>query len=339
MKLVGRKAEQFSISPNPDCWAILVHGDDDGVVSDACENILSAWTKPGDTEVQILDEDAVKRDTASFFDALEAQSLFGGKSVLRLRCNGDKIAALIVDALGQSGADRRGDGTKLLISNNSLGSRSKMRVAFEGHSTVAALQVFADSEADLKEHAARFFATRNVEIESDAMDYMLGALPPHRGLANAELEKFSLYAVDLERPLNVQDIHSLTEVGGENSARGVVDLMLSGAVLPMHEELDRLFELGASVITLLRATEYECRRLLAAHSFDRPSAEIGRKLRPPVWPNEWPAFAKKLNKWPAERLSVALQRVADLELMAKSNAGAAEASTRVLMTNLGRSAA
>ena len=66
------------------------------------------------------------------------------------------------------------------------------------------------------------------------------------------------------------------------------------------------------------------------------ATNVGMKLKPPVWKSDWPAFQTRLRKWPTPRLTRLVERLHDLELMAKSpgGAGLAEPAMRDLFVKL-----
>ena len=341
MKLQGNSAERFAKKPDPTCKLALVFGDDEGVVADTATALIKAWERLGPPTLITLDEDDIKREPSIFFDALEAQSLLGEATIIRIRTKGEKLFALIKDvlAIAQDTPDRIA--AKVVILNGSLNTKSKLRTAFEAAANAAALQVFADSDTDMAALAAQFLKQRGAEIEDAALSYFVGGLPGHRSLANAEMEKLAVYAHDLGRAITVQDIRALCETNADESARAAVMLALDGAPEAAQAEMDRVIDAGLSPISLVRLFEMEASRMLAAQAMGAASAGMGMKLRPPVWKSDWPAFAARLKKWPTPRLMRLVERLHDMELMAKSpgGAGMADAATRQLFTSLYTAAA
>ena len=107
--------------------------------------------------------------------------------------------------------------------------------------------------------------------------------------------------------------------------------------------MDRVIDAGLSPISLIRLFEMEASRMLEAHALqgEGGSGNVGMKLKPPVWKSDWPAFQNRLRKWPAAHLMRLVERLHDLELMAKSpgGAGLAEPAMRELFTTLYKVAA
>ena len=99
MKFQGSSAERFAKKPDPACPFALIFGDDEGVVADTANALIKAWEKAQPSTVLTLDEDDVKREPARLFDALEAVSLLGDGSIIRIRTKGEKLFALLKDVL------------------------------------------------------------------------------------------------------------------------------------------------------------------------------------------------------------------------------------------------
>lgn len=335
MKLQGNRAERFAKKPDPACPFALIFGDDEGVVADAANALIKAWMKDEPATVLTLDEDEVKREPAILFDALEAVSLLGEGTIIRIRTTGEKLFSLMKEVL-EFPPERVA--AKLVLQNGNLNTRSKLRTAFEAAPNAAALHLFADSDADMSELVRSFLQSRGVEIDTDALSEFVGGLPGHRSLANAEMEKLAIFAHDLGRPVSVADVLALCETNADENARRAVLLALSGDPAAAQAEMDRVLDAGLSPISLVRMFEMEASRMLEAQALqgEGGSANVGMKLKPPVWKSDWPAFQTRLRKWPTPRLTRLIERLHDLELMAKSpgGAGLGEPATRELFITL-----
>lgn len=340
MKFQGNSAERFAKKPDAACQFALLFGEDEGVVADHANALIKAWETADPAAVQTLDEDDVKRDPSRLFDALEAVSLLGESTIIRIRTKGEKLFAILKDVLA---LPPERIAAKLIVQNGSLNTRSKMRTAFEAAPNAAALHFFSDSAADMSDLVRSFLQGRDVEIETDALSVFVGGLPGHRSLANAEMEKLAVYAHNLGRPVSVADVQALCETNADESARQAVLMALNGDVEQAQAELDRVIDTGLSPISLIRLFEMEASRMLDAQALqgEGGAGNVGMKLKPPVWKSEWPAFQARLRKWPTPRLTRLVERLHDLELMAKSpgGAGLAEPATRALFISLYKAAA
>lgn len=337
MLLKGKQAESFARRPGDDVWAVLAFSEDEGLASDTAQAVLSAWGGKTPLDVTVLDDDAVRKDPSLLFDALEAVSLLGDKRGVRVRTSGDKIAALLVEAIETGDASPGRYAAKLVIEAGSLQAKSKLRVAAEKASRTACLQLFAEEAGDIGERVRAALMAEGAVIEDDALVLFTGDLPGHRAIANAEIEKLALYARGLGRAVSVSDIRALTATDLSQDMSGVLLAALDGRPADAHNALDRLNEAGTSPISILRSLQMETLRMLAAHEkVAGGDANPGRSLRPPVWQNEWPAFRSRMNTWTPKRLMRIMERIHDAERQAKTAGASAEPIVRLLINDLVR---
>lgn len=340
MKHIGAQAVRFCKKPDISFWAFLLFGDDEGVISDASLSLRTALSgKRADTETITLDQDSIKREPALLFDALEARSLLGNDRIIRIAVTGDKIAALLLEAiaLGESSPERFG--AKLLITAGALPKKSKIRAGIESANHAAALQFFSDETGDVSALIKAKLASEGLTIEEDALAFLVAELPGHRGMANQEIEKLALYGRGLERAINAKDIRMLSTVDADHALHEVIEATLSGNIGAAQAGLYRLTVANTSAISILRALQRETSRLLQAHAFSGAGGDIGMKLRPPVFRNQWPAFRQQMTLWPPKRLARILERIYEAEAAIKQAGPTAEAIIAKLIGELSQAAA
>ncbi|MGB3626352.1 MAG: DNA polymerase III subunit delta [Henriciella sp.] len=341
MILKGGQVSSFLRKPADQVWCVLVFGDDDGVVADTADQAISGWTKQtgGAAKVITIDDDDIRREPHLLGDRVETASLLGDLDIVRVRTSGEKIAKPIL-ALVEA-ADQRGApfANRLIVQSTGLNTRSKLRTGIEASKSAAAIHVFADTSDNLRTLVASRIEDLGGAIDPDALDSFVALLPGHRGLANQETEKLALYGHKLDRPISLADLHALSQTDAENSVRTMVQAAFDGNASLCLAEYDRVAEVGTSAISILRIFEMEAKRLLQARGLLGTGGDIGRKLRPPIWQNEWPAFRSRLDRWSAASLAKLIAAVHDLELQAKLHGPAADAAVRVFLLQVIRSAA
>jgi len=335
--LKGRQAETFARRPGDDIWAVLAFSEDEGLASDAAQGVLAAWGGKAGLEVTVLDDDAIRKDPSLLFDALEAVSLLGDKRGVRVRTSGDKIAALLIEAIEAGDASPGRYAAKLVIETGSLASKSKLRGAAEKAQRTACLQLFAEEAGDIGDRVRAALMAEGAVMDDDALESFCADLPGHRAIANSEIEKLALYARGLGRRVSAEDVRALTATTLRQDMSGVLIAALEGRPADAHTALDRLNEAGTSPISILRSLQMETLRMLSAHEKAAAGdANAGRSLRPPVWPNEWPAFRKRMNTWTPRRLMRIMERIHDAERQAKTAGATAEPIVRLLINDLAR---
>lgn len=337
MLVKGRAAEGFARRPDADVWAVLAFGEDEGLSADIGQALIASWGGKQGLDVTLLDEDTIRKEPALFFDALEAVSLLGDARAVRLRTSGDKIASLLIEAIEIGDKDPHRFAAKLIIEAGALPAKSKLRSAAESANRTACLQLFAEEEADIASRVKTALLAEGAVIDPPALEIFVGDLPGHRALANSEIEKLALYARGLGRPLTVEDIRALSATDVKQAISGVILATLEGRPGEAHTSLDKLIENGTSSISILRSLQMEVIRMLSAHEkMASGDSSPGRSLRPPVWPNEWPAFRARLSKWPARRLMRVMERIHDAERQTKLAGALGDPEIRLLINDLAR---
>lgn len=340
MKQVGAQADRFCKKPDPALWAFLLFGDDEGVIADANQSLRLALAKAqNDTETITLDQDQIKREPALLFDALEARSLLGNDRLIKIATTGDKISALVLEAIKLAEASPERFAAKLLICAGTLPKRSKLRTGFETAKRAIALQFFSDEADDIAALARARLANHKVDIEDEALALLIADLPGHRGMANQEIEKLALYGHGLGRAIAVADIRLLSTTDTDHALHDLIGATLSGQTKEVQSGLDRLIVAGTSAISILRALQRETLRLTQAHALKGTGGDIGMKLRPPVFKNAWPEFRSQMSLWSPKRLARILERVYETESQIKIAGPLSEAIIRKLIFDLSSVAA
>lgn len=340
MLFKGKQAAAFARKPDTEFWAVLAFSEDEGLASDSGQSLIAAWTgKHAHADITLLDDDAIRKEPALLFDALEAASLLGDPRFVRVRTSGDKIAGLLIDAITEGDKKEDRYSARLLVEAGSLAKKSKLRAAAESASRTACLQLFGDEGADIEQRAKQALKESGVAIDPEALRLFVGDLPGHRLAANSEIEKLALYARGLGRPVSVADIRALCATEFEQTLSTAISATLDGHPSAANAAFDKLAQAGTAGISVLRSLQFEVHRMLDAHARieeGQPSANM--KLRPPVWQSEWPAYRARLTKWPVRRLTRVLERIYEAEAQAKRAGGSADPVIRILMNDLARAA-
>ena len=333
MKFAGKRAEGFLTKPDPSCWAALIFSEDEGVAGDAARTLLKTW---GEFELITFDEDTIRREPALLFDALEAQSLLGDDRAIRVRTNGDKIAALLIEAIKMGDQSPGRFAARLIVTAGGLQKRSKLRAGFEAANSAAALQLFEDDAGNIADLVRAALQDTGAETEPGVIELFTGDLPGHRGLARQEIEKLCLYAYGLGRPISAEDIHKLNATDIDQALGAAIAAALNGQAEHAMRMLDRVLIAGTNTITILRAIQRDAQRLLHAHEIGGLQGNVGMKLRPPVWQSDWPTFSARLRSWSPKRLARIIERVYEAEQQVKTAGPSGQAVLRILIKDIAR---
>lgn len=323
MKLAGQKALAYCDKPKPRDRAVLIFSSDPGLVSSAAETLIANRLPSLDPVNAVrLNDDNLKNDDAMLADELVARSLLGGDRLVRLRMDKETYAKQVIAILADIDSGALQPEAFWVIEARDLGKSSKLRAAFEASESALALHLYADDEATITEYAESQLRESGVDIEPEALAAFCAELPGDRRLAMSEVEKLQLYALDLGRPLTLEDILSIAAAEQPRGADVAADAAILGDAKASTIAINRFLDAGGSPISAMRTLHFRMLRVMDAAAMERPS---GRALRPPIFDKEWPAFQRALRDWTPARIQKAFTQLYASEKACKQAGAPAEA--------------
>lgn len=319
MKLSGAAIRRFLETPDQAIRAVLLYGPNESFSHEAAQK-LSRWALGGSDDpyaITRLDEDDLRRDSAKLADALAAQSLLGGPTIVWARVSGKGGDAAIVDALEAIEAGQNSG--YLIVEAGELTAASELVKTFGAAKSAAAIAFYEETDAERAQFARALAKELGVSLERDAEEVFLAALPPDRGLARREIEKLALFASGLGRKVTAADLAQL--MAGE--AEGALDVAslaaAQGQVAQAVEALARIDGLsGVSALRALLRRLLQLREARALIDGGLSPADAIAKLRPPVFWKERDAIAAQTRLWTGRKLNAALDVLWTAELRAKT---------------------
>lgn len=319
MKLTGAAVRRFLEKPDKDVRAVLLYGPNQSFSHEAAQK-LAAWAlgKSDDPyAITKLSDDEIKKDGAKLADALAAQSLLGGPTIVWARVDGKGADAAIVDAL--AGIERGDAGGYLIVEAGDLGGTSELVKKFTAAARAASIAFYEETDAERAQHAKALAKELGVAFERDAEEAFLSALPSDRGLAKQEIEKLALYATGLGRPLNVEDVEALLAGEAESALDAASLAAAEGRTAQAVEALARIDNLsGVSALRALLRRLHQLRDLRGMIDGGMGAADAVAKLRPPVFWKERDAVIAQARLWTAKKLTSAYEVLWAAELRCKS---------------------
>ncbi|WP_091735890.1 DNA polymerase III subunit delta [Phenylobacterium immobile] len=221
--------ERFLRSPDPQIRAVLIYGRDLGVVRERGRELAKRLVPNTDDpfDVAQLTDGDLKDDAARLEAELSAQSLMGGRRLVRLRLEAEKgaIDKLVAEALERHAAGALNPDAMLLIEAGGLGRESLARKAAEKQAAAAAIPCYEDEAGDIARMVRDALAADNVSMNADALALFVARMPKERGVARQEIERLALYLEpgsgvvatpsDLEAFLGVEPEASLSDAAAD----------------------------------------------------------------------------------------------------------------------------
>jgi DNA polymerase III subunit delta len=310
--------------------AMLLYGPDAGLVRERADALARAVCPDLSDPFRVaeLTGAAVAADPARLADEVAAQSLVGGRRVVRVREAADGLAKLFAGTIDAA----PGDGF-IIAEAGELPARSSLRRAFEEARCGVAIGCYPDTPRELAAVVRDSLAESRVAISRDAGEYLVAHLGADRLQTRSELEKLALYAGPGGR-VELADAEAVVGDGAQLSIDDAVFGAAEGDAAAVERALGRVFQEGASAVTVVRALLRHLQRLhlfAARIANGTPAAEVLRGARPPVFFRHEDNWKRQLGLWTEARLRPVLGVVAEAEFRMKLTGFPAETLCRAAL--------
>ena len=318
MRVQPRQLAAFLKAPDPAIRCFLIYGADTTLVADRAAQIFKALElDPKDPfGTDTLSADQVASDPASLADAAAAQSLMGGRRLVRVMGAGDKLTASLKPLL----SDYPGDSV-IVIEAGELKRTGSLVKAAEGSDLAASIACYAEEARDREGLFNDLVRDAGLRIDRDALDWLVENLDGNRGIIRSEFDKLALAAAGS----GTVTLDLVTEtVSGESDTvfDTLVQLACSGETAALGTQLERARDQGLNEVALTRILIAHFCRLLEAQAMvsmgDDPDTAVG-KLRPKLFFKVVAGFKAQLRLWPLAAIKTQLARLEALEGDLKSS--------------------
>jgi DNA polymerase-3 subunit delta len=318
-QIKGASIRRFLEKPDKNVRAILLYGPNESFAHEAAQK-LAAWalgTSDDPYAITKLGEDEIKRDGAKLGDALAAQSLLGGPTIVWARISGKGADDSILEAL--AAIDRGEPSGYLIVEAGDLGGSAEIVKKFGAAASAAVIAFYDETDAERAVYAKALAKELSVSFDRDAEDYLLSALPADRGLARQEIEKLALYAHNLGRNVSVDDLEALMVSETESALDAASLAAAQGKAAQAMESLARIDALsGVSALRALLRRLHQLRDARLLIDGGMSADEAIAKLRPPVFWKERDAVASQARLWTSRKLNAAYDVLWTAEMRSKT---------------------
>lgn len=319
MKISGASVRRFLDKPDKQVRAVLLYGPNESFVHEAAQKLAALAMGKSDDPYAVtkLGDSEIKSDSARLADALAAQSLLGGPTIVWARIDGKAADAAIVDVL--DGIERGEPGGYFIVEAGDLGSTAELVKKFTAAKSGAAIAFYEETEAERAQFARALAKERGIDFEPGAEQTFLAALPADRGPARQEIEKLALYAHGLGRKVSTEDLDALMASEAESALDAASLAAAQGRAAQAVEALARIDALsGVSALRALLRRLHQLRDARAMIDGGASPADAIAKLRPPVFWKERDAVALQARLWTAKKLNAAYDVLWTAELRSKT---------------------
>lgn len=309
-KIEARRIASVLGDPGP-FRAILLHGEDAGLVRERAEAVLRAVLGGAMDDpfrlAELSREAAAKPGTLAGESA--ALALTGGRRVVRLREATDAHTNALKEALATPGE------ALILMEAGELQSRSRLRTLAEAERLVAVIPCYRERGAELAATIGRLLREQGVQADEAALSWLADRLGEDRMQLRREVEKIALYVGEGGR-LGEEEAMACVADGAALDLDEALMAATVGDMVTADRALDAAFAEGAVPVQVVRAALRHLQRLQEAAA---TGADAGG-LRPPVFFRHRPAFDRALRLWPPAALEAAGAALLEAERRTKSTA-------------------
>lgn len=297
------KAQAFSQTLRAwprEIWALLIHGPDDGAVSDHAETLLARFLPQTDPFNPLILSDDTPNLEGTLRGELSAIPMFGGRRIVWVRDVGKQTTKACQALLEQGSFPGF-----LLLTSQTLPKTSTLRTAFEKAPSALCLALYEETAMGLKAMVTDLVDQAGYTIEGSALEDFMALAGTQRALVREALERLLCYC-DGTKTITAGDVRDV--VSDEMSLS--LDTLLDLAFLGKWELLQRALQRGAEqdllgnrlVITL----GYHVTRLKDLRGRLDEGQSLDQALRtskPPVFFQRHGAIGQCLKVWSLRALA------------------------------------
>lgn len=300
--------ERFLARPDPLVRAAVIYGRDIGVVRERGAQLARGVTEdPEDPfNVAVLTEGDLAGDDARLEGELAAQSLMGGRRLVRLRLGGERAASekLAVEALGRLLAGELNPEAFFLVEAGALGRDSALRRAAEKAEGCVVIPCYEDEAGDVARMTREALAKDGVGLTTEALAIFVARLPHERGVARREIERLALFlGPGSGASAGPKELEAFLGVEPEASLAGAASDAFGGRLAEAQAGLRRAAQEGLSGPGAVRALGQHLARLRRTLTLVRNGAGLqeAAKASGVFWKDER-EFLRQARAWSLETL-------------------------------------
>ena len=316
--------DRFLKSPDPAVRAALFYGKDRGGVGERartlCLTVTPDLNDPFD--VTSLTETDIDADPVRLDDALSAQSMTGGRRLVRVRLSGEKAAVdkVVAEALKGHADGAFNPDAMLVIEAGALGRESALRKAAEAAKAAVCIPLYEDETGDVARMTREALAKDRVALTAEALEHFVSRLPRERGLMRQEIERLALYiGPGSDRTLGRDELDAHLGVEADASLQEAALQAFGAKAGPAQASYRRAMAEGESPILAVRAVAGHLGRLrrIQALTASGAGAKEAAKAAGVFWKQE-AEMLRQARGWRETDLTTALESSFEAEKACKS---------------------
>ncbi|HEY2661731.1 MAG TPA: DNA polymerase III subunit delta [Caulobacteraceae bacterium] len=324
--LISRRAdvERFLAGPPAQVRAAIIHGKDRAGVRERADGLAKKLVaRPDDPfDVALLTETDIDSDGARLSDELTAQSMMGGRRLVRVKLTGEKASVdrALADALKTHLDGGFNPDAFFLIEAGPLGRESGLRKVGEKAEGSAVIPCYEDEVGDVARLVRESLAKDKVSLNAEALELFVSRLPHERGVARQEIERLALYlGPGSSITATAEDLKPYLGVEPESSLADAAQDAFGGKLAAAYAGLRRAAAEGEGGPSAVRAIGLHLGRLRRTLSLAKNGAGLAEAAKSAgvFWKNER-EFLRQARAWSLDHLDLLQPEVLEADRMCKT---------------------
>ena len=314
-------ADRTLSRPDPAVRVVLIHGSDEGLVSERAER-FAATALGGDADALSrirFDSAALADDPGRLADEAHAVPLFGGTRAILVRVAGnrpiDKAVAAILETPPTD--------AWVVISAGELRKTSPLRKLCETHKRAWSIACYADSDRDLDRIIDEETAAAGLRITDEARAALKALIGSDRMISRSEVQKLCLYA-EGKSDIGIDDVRALIGDGAAFGVDEAIDAVAAGDTAGLDRTYRRLVMSGTPGVVIagaaLRHFNFLEKARAAVDGGDSAESVVRRAI-PPIFFSRQSAVSRQIATWSRDRIANALSALDRAMLDSRLNGG------------------
>ena len=332
MKIAPRQASSFLSSIPANIRALLLHGNDVGLISERARGVASKFSDDLDDVFSVtrLEGERLGGDNGALGDAAETIAMTAPCRLVLVKGRGSEMLAACKIALA-----RQLDSAFIIVEASETTTRHALVKLFETAENAAALGCYADGAADIGAILRETMARDQITISEDASALVVSRLGSDRALSRQEVEKLALMA----GPGGQLSYEDVSLALGDSASLAITDIATAaaeGRVDALERAVSKAWVEQQASVMVLRGCQGYFKQMLAAARAVRAGSQprqAVKSLRPPLHFRLQDQLSAQIRYWTPDAILDAVNRLQDAELAVKS--GAADEETQCAQTLLG----
>jgi len=285
----------------------------------------------------------LKADPARLADEARSSSLFGGARHIYARVTGEDALKAVEMFLEMADIGQMSGACPVYILATSATDKSRTAKLLIDRKDAVVAMFHQPDLRDVVKEIQFMVGAAGIKCSGDLLERMARAANMDLRLAQSEVDKLALYLdADPKAPRNAtaETLDAIGAATEEEDLQAIVNVVLSGDLRKLPDQLARIRDLGINPVTIVLALERRVAQLASLSARLSPREDVVKFLeRSGVFFRERRDIEVQLRRWPSARLGRLVNRLAGLHAALLGNSQTAELLLSQALTQIARFAA